>query len=333
MIWDEIIRNYTITSFHFFALIKCFFLRGKIVDKIFKKIIKYEKEVYKSDNQDLKSLYNSGLVSVRNTRTYHLGGIVLVIIFYIISSALEDSYYVQKGNETVIVPRLPLSSWTPWDDSSMLSFAGTSLTGTYLCVFFVTADMTSYSLVLFGICQIKILRHYISHFARYSKEIQRATGHSKWHSCRLHQRKCLIIHQEIVSYVTDLNSVLKSVMLLDFVPSSVQLAGVIYQMMLNFNIIQGILVGQFVCTLIARIFVFCNSANELCVHSLTIADAWYEIDWTDLPPDVKRNILISIAKSQRPLCIGIGNFQDISLETFLVILKGAYSYMMLLTTT
>nr|QXE93215.1 odorant receptor 34 [Eucryptorrhynchus scrobiculatus] len=330
-LWDEIIRNYTTTSVHCFALMKCVFLRGKVSGEIFKKVLKYEEDVYESDNQDLKSVYQSALASVTKTRFY-LAGIIGVVGFYIIALALGEPYYIQKGNETVTVRRLLLSAWTPWEDSILLSFLATSLMGAYLSMFFIVSDMICYSLIFFGICQTEVLHLYISHFSRYSTETQETDGHAKWISRRLHQRKCIIIHQEIISYVKDLNDVMKNIMILDFVPSSIQLAGMIYQMMTYPNIVQGILVSQFVITLIGRNFIYCNAANVLAVRSKMIAYAWYETDWTEMPPDVKKNILICITRSQRPLYIGIGNFQNISLETFLVIMKGTYSYVMLLTT-
>nr|QXE93202.1 odorant receptor 21 [Eucryptorrhynchus scrobiculatus] len=331
-IFDELIRNYIITLYHFNALIKCIFLRGKVSSRIYRTIIEYENKIYQSQNESLISIYKLTLSSTRNTKRYYLAGIVLVVVFYIAAPAFRDPYYIQRENETIIVPQVPLSSWTLVDDKYWYAFAWTSAAGTYLSIFFVTTDLICYSFIAFSTCQLDILQYYINNFHEHSQEIMDQTGCTKTESFRIFQRECLKTHQDIISYVKALNGSLKKIMMLDFLPSSIQLAGIIFQMMTNLSVIQCTLLGHFVCTLIARIFIYCNSADNLAAQSQNIATAWYQIDWTELPYDVRKNIVLCIARSQKPLTITIGDFQAISLGTFLVILKGTYSYMMLLTT-
>nr|QXE93247.1 odorant receptor 21 [Eucryptorrhynchus brandti] len=331
-IFDELIRNYIITLYHVNALIKCIFLRGKVGSRIYRTIIEYENKIYQSQNESVISIYKLTLSSIRNTKRYYLAGMVLVVVFYIAAPAFRDPYYIQKGNETIIVPQVPLSSWTLVDDNYWYAFVWTSAAGTYLTIFFVTTDLICYSFIAFGSCQLDILQYYINNFHEYSQEIMDQTGCTKTESFRMLQREYLMMHQDIISYVKALNGSLKKIMMLDFLPSSIQLAGIIFQMMTNLSIIQCTLLGHFTCTLIARMFIYCNSADNLAVQSQNIATAWYQIDWTELPYDVRRNIILCIARSQKPLTITIGDFQAISLGTFLVILKGTYSYMMLLTT-
>ncbi|CAG9772158.1 unnamed protein product [Ceutorhynchus assimilis] len=188
------------------------------------------------------------------------------------------------------------------------------------------------SYIMFAICQINILDYFISNFYKYSNIIKQEQNCTEDESYRILQRELIIMHQEVISYVKDLNGALKYIMLMDLVPSSVQLAGILFQMMTNLSVIQCILLGHFILTLIARIFIYCNSANTLVVKSEAIATSWYNMDWTKLPTDMRRNVALCILRAQRPLYISIGDMGKISLNTFLAILKGTYSYMMLLTT-
>ncbi|XP_050303357.1 odorant receptor 13a-like [Anthonomus grandis grandis] len=332
MIVEEVIRNYTITSIHFAALVKCLFVRGQVSGEFFKKILRYEEQIYASQNDQVISIYEKVLLANQNLKSYYLAGIVLTVIFYITAPALRDPYYVEYGNTTVIIPQLPLSSWTPFDNSYWIAFVWTSCVGAYLSIFFVTTDLTCYSFILFAICQTKILHHYISNFFWYAKNVRAKLMCSEVESYRVMQKECIIIHQEIINYVKRLNDSIKYIMILDFLPSSIQLAGLTFQIITNLNVIQCILLGQFISTLVARVYIYCNTAHDLFLESQRISYAWYEIDWTVLPSDVRINMMFSIMRAQKPLRITIGDFQKISLETFLVILKGTYSYMMLLLT-
>uniref|UniRef100_R9PSS6 Odorant receptor n=1 Tax=Dendroctonus ponderosae TaxID=77166 RepID=R9PSS6_DENPD len=134
------------------------------------------------------------------------------------------------------------------------------------------------------------------------------------------------------SYVQMINEGMKNLMVLDFLPGSVQLAGMIYQMMTNLSVIQCILLGQFICSLIARVFIYSNSANNLSQLSKQLAVDWFEIDWTELPKDVTNNLNFCIMRSQKNLQITVGDLSVITMESFLTILKGTYSYLMLLMT-
>ncbi|CAG9762841.1 unnamed protein product [Ceutorhynchus assimilis] len=331
-IFDELIRNFVITGLHFTSLLKCLFLRSKLGGRIFKKIINYEKQVYESGNKQIVAIYEQVLSSMRRTRNYYAVGILVVVVFYIAAPSFRDPYYIQKGNRTIVVQQMPLSSWTPLEENYWFSYIWTSSAGAYLTIFFVTTDLTCYSFIMFGVCQINILNHFISNFYQYSKDIEINQECTQEESFRILQRELIMMHQEAITYIKELNSALKNIMFLDFVPSSIQLAGIIFQLMTNLNIIQCILLGEFILTLIARIFIYCNNAHMLSVQSQKVASTWYNIPWNELPEDVRRDMVFCIMRAQKPLCITIGALGPISLTTFLAILKGTYSYMMLLMT-
>nr|WJJ63322.1 odorant receptor 22 [Pachyrhinus yasumatsui] len=333
-IFDEAIRNYIITAYHFTTMIKCYFLKGKLSRKIFAKILQYEQKINASENAEIILVYNKSVAAVRKTTALYFMGIILVVITYIPAPLYRDPYIIIRGNETIEIKQMPLSSWTPFDESVNYwpAFVWTSFAGTYLSVFFVTTDLTCFSFVMFGICQIMILKHFIVNFHRYTHIMQKEHRLEKNESIKMLQRECIKMHQGIILYGSELNTRFKNIMFLDFVPSSLQIAGMIFQIMTNLSIIQCVLLAQMTCTLIARMFIYCKCAHDLAEQSTSIALAWYEIDWSEFPSDVRKNIIMCIQRSQHPIKLTIGNFQDVTLSTFLMILKGTYTYIMVLQT-
>uniref|UniRef100_A0AAR5QII6 Odorant receptor n=1 Tax=Dendroctonus ponderosae TaxID=77166 RepID=A0AAR5QII6_DENPD len=331
-ILDEFIRNYTVTSFHFTTILKIVFIKGEISKRAFREIMEFEDAIYKSLNEDIHQLYKACIIPVQNSRKYYLAGFVLVVAFYLAAPLFRDPIQIQKDNESIRIRQVPLSSWSPVEEHYWYAFVWTGLTGSYLTIFFVTTDLICFSFIAFGTCRIEILRHYIRNFNQYCRNIMLTHGYSREDSARILQKKIIIYHQDIISYVKMINGSLKNLMLLDFLPGSLQLAGLIFQLMKNLNYIQCILLGEFICSLIARVFIYAHNAHNLSQISQQLADDWFEIDWNDLPKGVKTNLHICIMRSQKSLYITVGDLDVITMKTFLVILKGTYSYLMLLMT-
>ncbi|XP_063925969.1 odorant receptor 85f-like [Zophobas morio] len=80
-----------------------------------------------------------------------------------------------------------------------------------------------------------------------------------------------------------------------------------------------------------ELFLFCYYGNEVQVKSNLVSRAAYESQWTDLPEDVKRSLTIFIINVSKPIDISAFNVFVLSLETFIKILKTAWSYFALLS--
>ncbi|KAJ8968954.1 hypothetical protein NQ317_013832 [Molorchus minor] len=65
------------------------------------------------------------------------------------------------------------------------------------------------------------------------------------------------------------------------------------------------------------------------VSSCDIGQALYVNNWYEQPQKVKKMLIIMKMRCNRSLGLEIGPFAIMSLNTFIGILKGAYSYMML----
>ncbi|XP_076260260.1 odorant receptor 4-like isoform X1 [Rhynchophorus ferrugineus] len=331
---ELIITNYMLASLHSAGLLKSQLGKSKKGAEYLRKIIDFEERVYASRSKKLIDLYKNNSTAFRTIAAGYFTGVFMVIVCYGSSSLFRSQEFLLIGNVSYEIKQLPIPIWSPFNQYThyLLSYSWSLTIGTQLAFYFVAGDLICFGYSVFALCKLEMLKHFIGDFFNQAKVIQQNLKCDETESYRILQRECIIMHQEIISYIDDLNSQIKYLMLMDFLPGSIQMAALMYQLMNNLNIVQMVLIGEFVLTLTARFFIYCVNANKINEESQLIGTIWYQIDWTVLPNDVKRNIIICITRSQKPLSITVGDFQEISLVTFVSIMKGAYTYMMFLTT-
>ncbi|XP_078047603.1 uncharacterized protein LOC144475509 isoform X2 [Augochlora pura] len=79
-----------------------------------------------------------------------------------------------------------------------------------------------------------------------------------------------------------------------------------------------------------EIFVYCCAGEYLNTKSNMIIEAAYQVSWYDLQPNITRQLILLILKSQTGLPLTFGNFSTLSLASFTKIMKASGSYMSVL---
>ncbi|RZB41505.1 7tm 6 domain containing protein [Asbolus verrucosus] len=79
-----------------------------------------------------------------------------------------------------------------------------------------------------------------------------------------------------------------------------------------------------------QVFLYCWFGNEIEVKSNSLSYAVFESDWTSLSPEIKKELIIFLIRVQRPVKMSAFGLFYLSLETFVKILRTAYSYFALL---
>ncbi|XP_076640924.1 odorant receptor 82a-like [Halictus rubicundus] len=79
-----------------------------------------------------------------------------------------------------------------------------------------------------------------------------------------------------------------------------------------------------------EIFVYCCAGEYLNTKSKMIIEAAYQMAWYDLHPNVSRQLVLLILKSQKGLPLTFGRFSTLSLRSFTRIMKSSASYMSVL---
>ncbi|KAL0119576.1 hypothetical protein PUN28_007789 [Cardiocondyla obscurior] len=77
--------------------------------------------------------------------------------------------------------------------------------------------------------------------------------------------------------------------------------------------------------MLMQIFLYCWYGNEVTLKSTEIGSAIYEMDWSVLPADLMKTLLMIITRSKKPIKITSGNIITLSNESFMKIIKISYS--------
>lgn len=112
-IFDELIRNWSVTSLHFQSLIKLNILRGvykvRLSDNIinwviigsvgyFETIIEFERQLYNSADNRVKEIYQSTIKSIKKSRIFYVYGLLIVIVFYIAAPLFRGNFKLFTKN-------------------------------------------------------------------------------------------------------------------------------------------------------------------------------------------------------------------------------------------
>ncbi|XP_078049810.1 uncharacterized protein LOC144476575 [Augochlora pura] len=79
-----------------------------------------------------------------------------------------------------------------------------------------------------------------------------------------------------------------------------------------------------------EIFIYCFAGEYLNIKSQMIVDAAYQISWYELHPNISRQLILLILRSQKGLSLTFGKFSALSLDSFTEIMKASASYMSVL---
>ncbi|XP_015127536.1 odorant receptor Or1 isoform X2 [Diachasma alloeum] len=86
--------------------------------------------------------------------------------------------------------------------------------------------------------------------------------------------------------------------------------------------------AQYLACMLIQIFLYCWRGNEVSLKFSDLADAIYTCDWTSCDERFRRSMDIIMSRSQKPVILLIGGLFSLSVETFISILKSAYSFFM-----
>uniref|UniRef100_A0AB39A320 Odorant receptor n=1 Tax=Loxostege sticticalis TaxID=481309 RepID=A0AB39A320_LOXSC len=137
-------------------------------------------------------------------------------------------------------------------------------------------------------------------------------------------------HVLIMKYLRLFNSMLSPVMFIYVVMCSLMLCASAYQLTSAQNTAQKLLMAEYLIFGIAQLFIFCWHSNDVLVKSDNVMLGPYESEWWAVNVRQRKNILLLAGQLRISKVFTAGPFTDLTLSTFITILKGAYSYYTLL---
>nr|AST36394.1 putative odorant receptor OR29 [Cydia nigricana] len=138
---------------------------------------------------------------------------------------------------------------------------------------------------------------------------------------QLHQ-----IHVQLLKHSRLFNSVLSPVMFCYVVMCSLMICASAFQLTAATNTTQKLLMAEYLIFGIAQLFMFCWHSNDVIYKSQDVMMGPYESDWWAANLQQRNNVLILQGQMRIVHIYTAGPFTDLTLSTFVAILKGAYSY-------
>ncbi|KAG5900095.1 hypothetical protein JTB14_016064 [Gonioctena quinquepunctata] len=334
----EIFANLSITLLYSVTIMRVYAIKSTTMRNVIREIMDLEKKTLESKDEKIIEIYKSHTSQSKISNAIFLVNIFLVTALYFIHPLFVEDIikFDAKKNQTVVIKALPLSSWFPYDEQKyyLQSYLWHILDGCIGASFVTNTDIFTFSLIIFPLGQINILKHILVHFDEYAEKVKKQLNISAEEASFVTMRECILKHKDIIRYINDFNKKMRNIMVLDFLQSSLQLASIVIQLLVTkMNLLNFIYSAQFAVSMLIRLLVYYWYGNEIIVESSNLAVAIWESKWYEEPTRMKNMMLITMMRCKRVLCLEIGPFNIMSLNTMIGILKATYSYMMVIYRT
>lgn len=327
----DLVNNLSVSLLYTVTFYKTFIIRSTAMSKIVEQIRTIEKTILHGDDESVKHIYR-----------YHvkwndkLSKAFIIIVFFTLAPFFINPLIVlftseEVRNGTVDKP-LPFSSYLPFDKNY---YYGTSFTlhffagvmGGFLTG---TTDIFYWALMIFAIGQIKILQYKFKNLGKHALALMDKSKMSSDEAVNHCMKKCIILHQIIINYVTDVDDLMKPLMLMDFAICSMLISVVGIQVIVSGFGIAQVSSLQYLSSIMGQLFLFYWHANEIILESLDVSIAIWEGQVYSYPLNVQKSLQFVMLRAQKPLTLNVGPFYAMSTTTALSVLQAAYSYVALM---
>uniref|UniRef100_A0A310S603 Odorant receptor n=1 Tax=Chrysomela lapponica TaxID=153811 RepID=A0A310S603_CHRLA len=215
---------------------------------------------------------------------------------------------------------LVIVAWFPFDYSGCFDLVYFyQICSIALIPLYCTAfDSLFISLMNSATARLAILGYKMESF----KEQSTLEGQSTYH----YLRDVVMEHKNVMRYVEDLNESLKWFLFVDFLSRSYHVSLTIMNIVRHRS--EGPIFFDFstIIYLLSQIICFYYHANRLILESTSLSMKIFHSEWLDQSPEVKRSLLIVMARSQKPLVLTIGNFRVMDNNLLVQIVKAGYTF-------
>ncbi|KAJ3663408.1 hypothetical protein Zmor_007674 [Zophobas morio] len=227
---------------------------------------------------------------------------------------------LMHGGHELVIP-----AWYPFSLEKPLNYAFAYVYQTvgfmYSTVGIINVDTLIYALLMYICAQCDLLCDNLGNLDGNEEEFN-----GKFISCVKH-------YELILRFAKITNNVFNPIILGQFGTSALTIALTLFQLSLvdHFDTTAVISI-VYVLGLAVELYVFCWYGNEIEIKTSKIPYCIYSSNWIDISLGVNKNIFIFVERCQKPLKITAINLFDLSLKTFVVIIRSSWSYFALLST-
>nr|XP_034189642.1 odorant receptor Or1-like [Osmia lignaria] len=235
---------------------------------------------------------------------------------------------------------LAMEGWYPYNTTSTPAFEITSsyqAVAIFLCcINNVAIDTLITGLITVACCQLAILSSNIS--SMYCVEntksfvkndnIDLTISAPKTCNKLYKDLKLSVEHSNVIfDFSKQIQNIFGTVIFLQFLVNCIIICLIAFNIAQMNDYIPYVLCGMlmYMCCMTYQIFIYCWHGNELYLHSMNVTLSAYSNNWWDNSKDFKQAICIIMVRVQQPLILTAGNIMELSLQTFVRILRMSYS--------
>ncbi|XP_072392004.1 uncharacterized protein [Diabrotica undecimpunctata] len=297
---EQDIKTFTIsaclTGTFSMALLKSRFINKEL--HLLEKIRARETRIYASKDEEIIKIYNNRANNINKFNLCYmiinyLDSVSYMYIFGPIFAPVETVYDSVK-NTTHIHKQLPIESWMPFnvDEHFLKALFLEEFLSTFCMVLSFGSDIFFYGYIGYMVGQLEILNYILLNFETYKERVKQQLNCDDEKANYVTVQLCIKEHQIVLGYIDDYNNSMRTMMLLDFLHSSAQLAMI-----------------------------------SIIILSFDLADAVYKIHWYQKSQRTKTLLKIFLFKCNQLTGLQIGQLSIMSWDIFFLILKTAYSYL------
>ncbi|KAJ3663599.1 hypothetical protein Zmor_007846 [Zophobas morio] len=222
--------------------------------------------------------------------------------------------------------RLPFLGWYPYDYKKSPYYEITYIYQVigicYLSTLHVNVDQLISAFNVYTSSQFDMLRDNIRNLAN----VDQTSSNDVYHN----MLRCVEHHKNILRFIESSTKFFNWILFWHLLFSGVSIGITMFQLtaVVPFSS-EFYSLLSYGLAITVQIFMHCWSGNEVQAKSGNLSYAVFESDWTDLPEDIKKKLFF-FTMHLKPVQISALNLFYLSLDTYMRILKTAWSYFALL---
>ncbi|XP_015432327.1 PREDICTED: odorant receptor 4-like [Dufourea novaeangliae] len=250
----------------------------------------------------------------------------LTIYCEILNESAASFATVAQFDKLIRTRTLPISDWVPYDLSSRKVHMISLLHQTFGLMICANASVANETLIAGLMIQVRAQFEIFCHRARSLPvsllEVQRnsVSIEDLENKRKKILRELVQHHLEIYKFAETVNAIFQYTIFLQFMISSTVLCLSIYTMSTadSFDV-NFVWTFSYLCCMLMQVYLYCWFGNEVTLKSMQVSDAIYEMDWTTLPVNIMKDLLMIIKRSKRPFRMSSAHIITLSTDSFMAV--------------